>query len=232
MESIPIVHAFNTVDMVVIGIIALSTFVGLLRGVTREVLGLFGWAGAILAVLYGLPTFRPLAREYISNPAIADIVLSALIFLIALIVLSLLSRLIANRVQGSILGGLDRSLGLIFGVMRGGFFVCLIYLLGILLTQGELPQSVQTARSEPFLESGARLIQHIIPSNFFEGLWDEDPFSKHLSLPDMDSLPSVEDTVKTLSRLQPVTQKENESQSSQDEKSIAELIGDPHAPQK
>ena len=122
------VHHFNAVDGVFLAIIALSTLIGLMRGVTREVMGIGGWVGAILAVVYGLPILRPIGREYIKNPMIADAAVAIGIFVITLSVLIILSRLISDRIKVSILGGLDKSFGLLFGMFRGAFVVCIIFM--------------------------------------------------------------------------------------------------------
>ncbi len=45
-----------------------------------------------------------------------------------LIVLSIITHLIARRVRRSHLGALDRSLGMVFGLLRGAILVCVAWL--------------------------------------------------------------------------------------------------------
>ena len=71
--------AFNSVDLVILIIIGLSILIGILRGATREVLGIAGWIGAFAVVFYGLPLFRPLGRQYINSPMMMRITRSTLL---------------------------------------------------------------------------------------------------------------------------------------------------------
>src|SRR5262245_53770972 len=118
----------NLVDLSILLVFALSIFVGVIRGATREVLGIAAWIGAFSIVFYGLPLFRPLGRHYIHNTMVADAVVAGLLFILSLAFFILISRTISTKVKGSLLGGLDRSLGLVFGFLRGVLIVCLVYL--------------------------------------------------------------------------------------------------------
>src|SRR5436190_1814350 len=131
---------FNIVDLAIILLLGLSVLVGIFRGATREVLGIAGWIGALATMFYGLSLFRPLGRHYIHNAMIADLVVAGVLFVLSLAVFILISRTLSIRVKGSLLGGLDRSLGLIFGVLRGVLVICLVYLvLGFFYPPGQVP---------------------------------------------------------------------------------------------
>ena len=64
----------NMVDFAVFGLLLVSAFVGIMRGFTREVLGIFAWLGALIVALYGISLLRPLLFPYIKNPFVADVV--------------------------------------------------------------------------------------------------------------------------------------------------------------
>ena len=205
----PEVHQFNAVDGIVLVLIGLSTLIGFVRGVTREVTGIGGWIGAILAVVYGLPALRPLGREYIKNPMIADAAVAIGIFVITLSILIILSRLISNRIKISMLGGLDKSLGLLFGMFRGGVVVCLIFMmLTFVYGAGSLPESLKTAKSTPWIREGAYFIQTLIPNELMET-----PQISH-GIPPLDAkdlienhLGDIDTIVENLSTLKPQTPK-------------------------
>ena len=122
----------NWVDLAVLGVIALSALVGLMRGLVREVLGLAAWAAALLiASPYGVfPYVQPFARQNIADSGIADGVAFGLVFLAALVVLSVVVSRISYAVRGSVLGGLDRTLGLPFGVARGVVLFAVAFVVG------------------------------------------------------------------------------------------------------
>src|ERR1700722_14888735 len=74
----------------------------------------------------------------------------AVIFVVVLIVLSLVSALIGGLVRDSPLSGLDRSLGLVFGAVRGALIICLAYIaLSVGVAATEWPAPVVKARFLP-----------------------------------------------------------------------------------
>jgi membrane protein required for colicin V production len=211
---------FTTLDFAVIIIVGLSILVGILRGATREVLGIVGWIGAFATVFYGLPLFRPLARHYIHSPMIADALVAVILFILSLAVFILISRLISSRVKGSLLGGMDRSLGLVFGFIRGLLVVCLIYLaIGFFYPPGQVPDAIKQARLTPWLSSGAQELKRLIPKDY---LPKEPPHSTIHPLDPKDllehALPSLEETVKNLSTLKPTSPKKPEPHYDEKEK--------------
>src|SRR5690606_12415044 len=140
-------------DLAVLGVIAISALFAVMRGFVREVLSVAGWIGAALVALYGFTPLRPHARDLLGPSLIADIALGAVLFPFALIVFSLVTHAIAGRVRGSALSAVDRTLGLVFGIVRGAALVCLAYLLlGWAVPAAEHPPWVTGARTLPFVQ--------------------------------------------------------------------------------
>lgn len=207
-----IASTFNMVDLIIIFILGISILVGILRGATREVLGIAGWIAAFAVVFYGLPIFRPLSRHYIQSPMLADAVVAAVLFILSLAIFILISRIISTKVKGSLLGGLDRSLGLVFGFVRGILLLCIIYLaLGFFYPPGQTPDAIRQARLTPWFAQGAEELKHFIPKDYLP--------QKDLSLSTINpldakdlienTLPSLEETVKNLSTLKPTSPKKS-----------------------
>lgn len=201
--------AFNSVDLAILIIIGISILIGVLRGATREVLGIAGWIGAFAVVFYGLPLFRPLGRQYIHSPMIADAVVAGILFIFSLAVFILISRLISSSVKGSIFGSLDRSLGLVFGFLRGVVFICVTFLLlSLYYSPAQIPEIILSARFTPWIMQGADEIKRIVPHDYLPQDFTQ-PTINPLDAKDLieNSLPSLEDTVKNLSTLRPVSPK-------------------------
>jgi len=202
------------VDLTILFIIGMSIFVGILRGATREILGIAGWIGAFATVFYGLPLFRPLGRQYIHNHMIADVIVAGLLFILSLAVFILISRTISSGVKGSLLSGLDRSLGLIFGFIRGVLIVCLIYLaIGFFYPPHALPQAIQHARFTPWVTQGTLELKRLIPKDYLPQDITS-PKLPPLSANEIltNTLPTLEETVKNLSTLKPTSPKKPQSQ--------------------
>lgn len=161
MDSLPI----NATDLIVIIVLFISAALAFLRGFVHELLSIAAWVGAALVTLYLFPFAQPLGRDIISIPLLADIVVGVIIFLITLIGLSIVTRMVAGTVRASSLSALDRSLGLVFGVLRAGVILSLAWLLVVwaMPQPQERPDWIQEARSRPLLETGGRTLMSLVP---------------------------------------------------------------------
>lgn len=155
------------VDIAVLGILALSAVLAFTRGLVREVLGIGAWVGAIVIAVKALPHARPLVKQYLSEPAWIDPLAFAGLFLASLIVLSLLARMVGRMVRGSMLGGVDRSLGVLFGLARGAALVILAYILGgMAVAIDQWPEAVREARSLTPTFQGATWVVQQLPAEY------------------------------------------------------------------
>jgi len=154
----------NAVDLAVLGILALSAVAAFVRGFTREVLSAAGWVGAALVTLYGFGTVRPIVQSLVGQSVVADIVTGLVLFVVSLIVFSLIAQAVGNSVMQSRLGFLDRSLGVVFGLVRGAVVVVLIYLgLAWAVPPEKQPPILREARTRPLVEAGANWARSVAP---------------------------------------------------------------------
>jgi len=153
------------VDGVVLAVLAISGLVAFFRGMVREVLGVGAWIGAILAALLLRGDLAALLPGSVEPPWVAEALAAAGVFLVVLVGLKLLIGALANRVQDSVLGGVDRALGLVFGLARGAFLVVLAYILGgtLLPATEQWPEPVRQARLLPFVVDGAQRLSDYLP---------------------------------------------------------------------
>src|SRR3546814_11524853 len=93
-----------------------------------EVLAIASWVGAAFVTLYAYPLVQPWVLGVIAVEFIASLLTGVGLFLITLVLFSVLTRILSNRIQQSSLGALDRSLGLLFGFVRGALIVALAWL--------------------------------------------------------------------------------------------------------
>lgn len=159
----------NTVDLAVLALLALSGMVGFVRGLVREVLGVGAWVAALLvASPLGLfPYVQPIARQNIADPAIADPAAFGAVFFLTLVLLWIVAGRVSALVRGSALGGLDRTLGLVFGVGRGAVLVVVAYILaGLALPVETWPALVREARLLPAVHHGAVWLAGQLPPGY------------------------------------------------------------------
>ena len=158
-------------DFAVIGIVIVSGFVAFSLGVMRVALGLGGWIGAALTTLYGFTYVRPIAHRWIDSALFADIAAGATLFVVSLILLTLLGHAIAERVRDSRFGALDRSLGMVTGLVLGAVLVCVSFVVMARLMElpndpDKRPDWIRTAKSAPIVEWGAGQLIMLLPSEW------------------------------------------------------------------
>ena len=151
----------NTVDIIVIAVVALSALIAFLRGFVREVLTIGSWLGASLVTLYGFPLLQPKFEQWISSKLAADIACGISLFIVSLIVFSLISHTLARFVRGSALTAVDRSLGFLFGLARGAVLVSLAYMVVAALQ----PSLIEGARTAPMMARGAQILKNLAPKD-------------------------------------------------------------------
>jgi membrane protein required for colicin V production len=158
----------NALDIFVIGIIILSGLFAFARGFVRECLAIVCWIAASAAALYAMPYLRPFAERYVPKGEVADATAAGVAFLVTLIVLTLVTGTISRRVRHSSLSALDRTLGLIFGLMRGALVVAIGFLaLGFVLPPGtERPQWIAQSRTAPLFAATTAEIARLMPESF------------------------------------------------------------------
>jgi len=157
---------FQWLDVILVAIMLISGFLAMLRGMTREMLSIMSWALAAIAALFIYPLYRDHVRQWIQPDILADGVLITTVFVIVLIVVSLVTVRLSDRVLDSRVGALDRTLGFVFGLARGLILVVIAYeLLIAIMPKETMPGWVTEARSLSVIESTGRAIISLLPDN-------------------------------------------------------------------
>jgi membrane protein required for colicin V production len=161
----------NLTDIAVALVILFSGLLALFRGFVHEILSVASWIGAAAATLIGFPFVQPEVRKVIAIPLVADLAAGIALFLVVLVLLSILTRILANRVRGSGLGPLDRSLGLVFGFVRGALLVCIAWLVLVwVLPREDHPKWLLEARTLPLVEYGGTFLANLLPERLRKDL--------------------------------------------------------------
>lgn len=122
--------SFNWVDLVILGIVVISSLISLSRGFVKEALSLVIWIFAgVVAWMFGGSLAHHL-QHYIDIPSVRTIAACALLFVVTLLVGGLINFLLAQLIRATGLTGTDRLLGMVFGAARGLFLV--VILVGLL----------------------------------------------------------------------------------------------------
>jgi len=123
--------------------------------------------------VYGFPFAQPLAQKVINGAFLSDLAAAGTIFLVSLVLLTILSHMIAERVRGSALGAVDKSVGLTVGLALGLFitstgFVVMERVLALPENESKRPEWVRNSKTAPVLSWSARAILSIVPKEWRE----------------------------------------------------------------
>ena len=161
-------------DGIIIGVTLLSALMGLMRGLTREILGLASWIGGASLTFIGMPFVQIVARRYIQNGMMADVAAAVGLFLLFLILFSVISHTLSGLIRQSVLGGIDRSLGFLFGVGRGIVVLCIFQLLiSCFVPRHKQPENFQNNRFAPMIYKGSDLIFSLLPHQIASKIFEQ-----------------------------------------------------------
>jgi len=118
------------IDILIAVAIVISVIVGIFRGFVKEAISLAALLVAIWAALYFGPGIGEISDSWISSADIRAWFGRILVFAVVLSIGGLLSWGIAKLVRLSVLSGMDRLAGSIFGAARGVLLVALFVLGG------------------------------------------------------------------------------------------------------
>ncbi|MCY4228643.1 MAG: CvpA family protein [Gammaproteobacteria bacterium] len=154
----------SIVDIAIIAIVVVSLLVGLYRGFIREFFSLISW----LLALYIAWTFAGFGaiylESYLDQPDFRVVVSFAGIFVVSLLVLSIISYFLQNLLTFAALIGVDRYLGMLFGIARGVIIVALMIMAGTFMDFASQPwwkTSLLAGYFSPVID----LIRGFLPEN-------------------------------------------------------------------
>ncbi len=117
------------IDYFILGIIALSGLMGLLRGLLKEAISLATWIAAFIVATLFVQDGAAYLGKYIGIPSVNIILAFGILYLGTLLIGGLINLVVAQLVQRTGLSGPDRLLGLVFGLLRGLVFVTVLVLM-------------------------------------------------------------------------------------------------------
>ena len=152
----------STLDIVVLLIIGVSAVRGLMRGMVDTLFSLAAWFLAFMAGKWGALMVAPMLPDSIVSASLRYFVAFALVFLVVLVGVLLLGHMLASMLRQMGLGGADKTLGGVVGLLKGGLIV-----IGFTLVAGltSLPRTDfwQSAALSNSLEAAALGILPLLP---------------------------------------------------------------------
>jgi membrane protein required for colicin V production len=166
-------------DLVVIGILLVSAAVAFLRGFVREIFTIGSLLGAAFATLYFGPGLVPTVEGWLVDPAASEpqtlfglipysmlvpVVAFALVFTVAILLLTFATFLVSKGVHSVGLGPVDRSLGVVFGLVRGFILIGLMGMVfNFVLSDDQRETYFGQSKTYGYVNYTADLMQALLP---------------------------------------------------------------------
>lgn len=169
------------VDIIVAAVVIVSAIISFLRGFIREVLTIAGIIGGLAAAWFFGPSIGPVFEgwfgvtdkekvgklfDLIPMDILANVCAYGAIFIIFVIIISLISHFTAGAVKAMGLGPVDRSLGVVFGIVRAVILLGLLYLpFHLLLEADTKAKFFDDSRTHVFIEKTAIFLAGFLPNS-------------------------------------------------------------------
>jgi len=161
-------HSLTLLDIIVLIFVGGGALFGVMRGFVMEVLSLFAWMATVIALKVFYTPVALLLATHLHTKAGASLLAFVLIAAIVFFGGRMVAARIGRRTRTSVLGPVDRTLGLGFGAVKGLIGVTLLFMLGNLVYDlyagggSPRPQWVRDARSISLLQASRHAIDDLV----------------------------------------------------------------------
>ena len=178
------------IDLVVAAVAIISAIISFLRGFIREILTIAGVVAGFFAAVFFGPKLSPLFSKWlgvyenadgtpfeegqevdklfdmIPMNIVADVCAYATVFILVVIIISVISHFTSGAAKAMGLGPVDRTLGVIFGLVRGIVLLSLLYLpFHLLMDQESKTKHFADSKTHYYIEKTAKLMARYLPSS-------------------------------------------------------------------
>ena len=162
------------IDYGIVFVFVLSATLSILRGLTREILGLAGWGVSILIANHSAPLIEDPIVDFLQLKGLGAALAWALPFAASVVVWFILASTIAPGLKRVGFGSLDRWLGILFGFVRGYGLVLIVFVVAVFAVEGEanLPETARKSHSTPLLSRSAHYFSGFVPIDYRDQLID------------------------------------------------------------
>ena len=148
----------TALDYIYVGIIVCSTIWATIRGGIYETIATMSWVVAAVSARFISPYLDTLLQSWfkLSESTVGTLVASYfIVFFVILVIVGLINQKIREKIQDSVLSVTDKTLGVIFGIIRSVILMGFVYW-GLLWYYSDvpsgLPKWVADARTRPVMQ--------------------------------------------------------------------------------
>lgn len=164
---------FTFLDFIFLVVVVVSAVFAYNGGLIAESFGIASWIVTAIFTKFLYPFVEPrFASLFGESNVFSSMSAYVSVFVIIIMFLSFLNKTISKKLHNTNLGGIDKSLGFFFGLVRGILIMAIVYIaiLWFIPNKYERPRWIVDARSKPILKVASMFISILLPngSNFDE----------------------------------------------------------------
>ena len=164
---------FTILDFIFILVVILSSVFAYNGGIIEEFISICIWIGTAFLTKYVSPFVEPKFADLIGESSLASALAAYIsVFVVIIMLASFLNKKFTSHVHRSNFGSIDKSLGFLFGFVRGILIMAVVYIivLWFIPEKSSRPNWIDNAKSKPILKITSMFISSLLPSssNFSE----------------------------------------------------------------
>ncbi|MDR1693634.1 MAG: CvpA family protein [Lactobacillaceae bacterium] len=182
----------NNLDIVILVVVAISSFLAFNRGITKELFSILGWTLIIAATVFLLPILNKFVSQYVENVALVSVIGMCFILLALFIFWNIFTKKLVGKIRDSKLSYFDRIFGFGFGFVRGGLLVVLFYILVNWITPREY--QTETIKDSVYFEMAgvlAKPLEKMIPEETLRNIHEKSSIERFINEMDDDTSASL-----------------------------------------
>ena len=135
------------------------------KGFVLSILSMAKWLLAYVITLILFPRIKPYVKDIIDNEYVLDVSLGIAIFIVVIFLVLLVSKGISRAVKYTGIGGLDKTFGFFFGIIRAYIIsVCVFSGIHIVYNYDKWPINIDKSYTFPYLEKGSNYLIKEFPN--------------------------------------------------------------------
>jgi membrane protein required for colicin V production len=164
MQEHASVASFTNFDYCLILIVLSSAFFAFVKGFIKAALSLCGLVCGILIASWEYLVLAMILHQWINQFEVCEVISFVLILVLVMVLFSVVAQILRKTMKAVGLGLLDRLLGGVFGVLRGGLIGVAI----IMAITAFLPTSdwLKNSQLTPYFLAGFHAVSFSVPQHF------------------------------------------------------------------
>lgn len=172
----------NTLDVIILIVIGISSFLAFNRGLIKEIFSILGWVAIIAVSVFLIPIINDQVSKYVENVAVVSVIVMIFVLLLLFLFWLFFTKKVVGKVRDSKLSYFDKIFGFIFGFARGVLLVVLFYILVNWLAPKEY-QSEEFKDSVYFEMAGvlAKPVEKMIPRATLQNIHEKSSIERFIT---------------------------------------------------